>query len=267
MTYFGFLAVFIIFPILILGAFLIWEKRKDKSLTHHHNDSKYAAAIGIHLILAVLYTTPWDNYLVATRVWYYGSKLVSGIVLGYVPLEEYIFFALQTLFAGLWWRIVSQRITSPKVFKPSVRLRAGFLMLAALIWLASAFVFFNHLESLTYLSVILFWAMPPIIPQMAFGADILWHQRQLLAWTILPMVLYLSFVDSLAIAAGTWSINPVKSTGVFIGKLPLEEGVFFFVTILLISFGVTLLIAQESQPRWMEIKRTFKRFTTGGSNN
>lgn len=267
MTYFGFLAAFIFFPILMLAAFLIWERSKDKLITNRYNDSKIATAIGIHIILAVLYTTPWDNYLVATRVWYYDSKLVSGIVLGYVPLEEYAFFLLQTLLVGLWWQTLSRRTTSQEVFKPSARLRSGYLMMAFLIWIGSAFVFLNHWNSMTYLSIILFWAMPAIIPQLAFGADILWHQRKLLAWTILPMVLYLSFTDSLAIATGIWTINPAKSTGIFIGKLPLEEGIFFFVTILLISFGVTLLTSKESQPRWVEIKKIFKRFSTRISYN
>ena len=104
MTYFGFLAAFILFPILILTIFGIWEERKGKSL----NDSKIAIAIGIHMILALLYTTPWDNYLVATGVWFYNPRLVSGIVLGYVPIEEYTFFLLETLFVGLWWQIVAR---------------------------------------------------------------------------------------------------------------------------------------------------------------
>ena len=236
MTYFGFLAVFILFPILALSILGVWERRKGKSI----DDSKIAIAIGIHIILALLYTTPWDNYLVATGVWFYNPGLVSEIVLGYVPIEEYTFFLLQTFFVGLWWQIIPRRTTSFEAFKPFEKLRLKFLVIAVLIWLCSAFIFFNHWKPMTYLSIILFWVIPPMIPQLAFGADILWHQRKLLAWTILPMGLYLSFADSLAIASGTWTINPVQSSGIFIGKLPLEESVFFFATVTLISFGVTL---------------------------
>ncbi len=58
--------------------------------------------------LAVVYTTPWDNYLVATRVWYYDPRLLLNIQLGFVPLEEYLFFILQTLLTGVFvfwlWR-------------------------------------------------------------------------------------------------------------------------------------------------------------------
>ena len=52
-------------------------------------------------MVAVLYTTPWDNYLVATGVWWYDPHLVAGLVLGWVPIEEYTFFILQTLAMGL----------------------------------------------------------------------------------------------------------------------------------------------------------------------
>ena len=47
--------------------------------------------------LAAAWTTPWDNYLVAKGVWSYDRKKVWGVILGYVPLEEYVFFVLQTL--------------------------------------------------------------------------------------------------------------------------------------------------------------------------
>ena len=262
MTYFDFLAAFILFPILALSIVGVWERRKGKSI----NDSKITIAIGIHIILALLYTTPWDNYLVATGVWFYNPRLVSRIVLGYVPIEEYTFFLLETLFMGLWWKIVSRQITWLQAFKPTKRLRVWLPLIASMIWLGSAFIFLNHWKPMTYLSIILFWVIPPMIPQLAFGADILWHQRKLLAWTIVPVGLYLSFADSLAIASGTWTINTVQSTGIFIGKLPLEEGVFFFVTATLISFGMTLLMARESPSRWMEIKKTFKRFSARMSN-
>jgi len=257
MTYFGFLTAFILLPTFVLGVSTIWRKSKDNSPSQ--DNSKTAIAIGIHMVLALLYTTPWDNYLVATGVWFYNPNLVSGIVLGFVPVEEYIFFLLQTLFVGWWWQTVAGRMTSVQGFKSSKRFRLVTTVIAVLIWLGSAFAFLGHWLPMTYLAIILFWAIPPMLPQLAFGADILWHQRRLLAWTILPMGLYLSFADSLAIASGTWKIDPLQSTGIFIEKLPLEEAVFFFVTVTMVSFGITLLRTKEGQLRWAEIKKTFKR--------
>src|SRR4051812_45490667 len=63
----------------------------------------------IHLIMlagiataAVVYTSPLDNYLVATRVWYYDPKLILNIPVAYVPVEVYAFFVLQALLTGLF---------------------------------------------------------------------------------------------------------------------------------------------------------------------
>ena len=66
---------------------------------------------------------------------------------------------------------------------------------------------------------------------------------------LLP-TLYLSLADTIAIRAGTWTIDPAQTTGLhFPGGLPLEEFVFFLMTNLLITFGTTLVLARESQQR------------------
>jgi lycopene cyclase domain-containing protein len=86
--------------------------------------------------------------------------------------------------------------------------------------------------------------------QTAFGADILWGYRRLVLPGFIVPTLYLSLADTFAIRAGTWTIDPVQTTGLhFTGGLPVEEFVFFLVTNLLISFGTTLVLARESQTR------------------
>lgn len=54
------------------------------------------AGLGVPVmsLVALAYTTPWDNYLIRQGVWVYGEGRVLGTV-GYVPLEEYLFFVLQ----------------------------------------------------------------------------------------------------------------------------------------------------------------------------
>lgn len=91
MTYPFFLLVYLVAPILVLGVWLRREWTKPWWLR--------AAAITI--LVALVYTTPWDNFLVAAQVWYYDPKRVWNIILGWVPLEEYMFFVLQTIFTGL----------------------------------------------------------------------------------------------------------------------------------------------------------------------
>ena len=266
MTYFGFLLRFLIIPILIL-LFLYW-RAKDRSIPGFIN-AKLWQGILVHVALALIYTTPWDNYLVATGVWYYNPDLVTGIVFGYVPLEEYTFFVLETLLIGLWWWTLARRkkFTPSDGFRPNNPLRAWTLGLLAVVWVISFFVLLSGWRPGTYLAITLTWALPAIAPQLAFGADILWHHRRLLGTVILTGAGYLSAMDALAIGAGTWTIDPSQSTGIFIGNLPIEEAVFFLITVVLISFGMTLLLSNVSQARLGELKSLLERLRGHGSTS
>ncbi|HUH98108.1 MAG TPA: lycopene cyclase domain-containing protein [Anaerolineales bacterium] len=239
MTYSGFLLSFIFIPILIL--FL---------LTGRSAGRPFWTAVLIHVILALVYTTPWDNFLVATHVWFYNPKLVTGIVFGQVPIEEYSFFILQTILAGLWWHLTSKRFSESKDFRPAKAIRLIAFVATLILWMVFTFLFFYGNKHLTYLSITLFWALPAMLPQMLFGADILWHHRKLVSLAILVPVAYLSLTDLVALRATTWSISPAQTIGIlFFGILPIEEIAFFFLTTILIVFGMTLLLSDESLPR------------------
>lgn len=51
-------------------------------------------------LLALVYTGPWDNLLIASGVWSFGSHRVLGLFIGRVPLEEYGFYILQVFLTG-----------------------------------------------------------------------------------------------------------------------------------------------------------------------
>lgn len=261
MTYFGFLLRFLVIPILIF-LIITWRDYKNNKLAFGLQSSRTVwRAIFVHVILAVVYTTPWDNYLVATGVWYYNPDLVTGIIFGYVPIEEYTFFILETILAGLWWWYLAGRMSQPTqwftVNKPVIYVSATIFTIA---WTVFTITFFSDNQPLTYLSITLFWALPPIILQLLYGADILWHHKKLVLTSILLPSLYLSFMDMYAIRDTTWSISPEQTTGVlFFDILPLEEVVFFFVTNVLITFGITLLLSKESQSRLAYLKLLLRR--------
>lgn len=107
----------------------------------------------------------------------------------------------------------------------------------------------------TYLSLELAWALPPLLLQLAFGADILWRHRHLALWGVIPPTLYLSLVDSLAIGAGTWTISPAQSLHIYLlGILPLEEFIFFLLTNMLLVGGMILALANDSKARLNTLK-------------
>lgn len=256
MTYFGFLLRFLLIPIVIFLFVTVWDHKTNKQITGFRNGRAVWIGIAIHVLLAVIYTTPWDNYLVATGVWYYNPELVTGFVIGYVPLEEYTFFVVETILAGLWWLFLARRVSIPqKEFKPNKLLVYMSTCLTILLWVIFTYLFFFSGIKWTYLSLIFFWALPAILPQLLFGADILWHYRKLVTLAILIPGTYLSLIDMIALKDTTWSISPAQTTGIlFFGILPLEEVVFFFTTNILITFGMTLLLANVSQERFAEIK-------------
>ncbi|MBC7876768.1 MAG: lycopene cyclase domain-containing protein [Anaerolineales bacterium] len=256
MTYFGFLLRFLVLPIIIFLTITYWDNKNNISNNGFKNGRSVWIAIGIHILLAVVYTTPWDNYLVATGVWYYNPALVTGIVFGYVPIEEYTFFVLETILSGLWWWYLVRRITPPpEEFKPNKTIVYISTCVLALLWILFTTIFFSDNQPLTYLSITLFWALPAIFPQLLYGADILWHYRKLVFFSILVPSTYLSLMDVFALSDTTWSISPNQTTGIlFFDILPLEEVVFFFITNILITFGMTLFLAKESPSRLATIK-------------
>ena len=90
MSYGQFLVVFLVLPIVVLGVAL-----------RQRLSARYLRAMAILALVAFAYTTPWDNLIVALGVWTYDRSLIAGIVIGYVPLEEYLFYGLQTILTSL----------------------------------------------------------------------------------------------------------------------------------------------------------------------
>ena len=251
MTYFGFLAKFVVIPLVLIGGLTLYDVAyRKKTLPDGLRGLPAWIVLAAHVVVALIYTTPWDNYLVATRVWWYDPKLVTGITIGWVPIEEYAFFVLQTLLTGLWLLWLARRLPPPMDAPPRPRLRWISALAVGLIWLASVVGLLSGWKPGVYLTIQLAWALPPIIFQLVFGADILWRYRGLVLLALVPATLYLGAVDAVAIGAGTWTIDPAQSLEIYLGGvLPLEEFTFFLVTNTLVAFGMTLVLARESQAR------------------
>jgi len=251
MTYFGYLAQFIVIPlVLIIGLTLYDVAYRKKPLPDRLRGLPARLVLAAHVLVALIYTTPWDNYLVATGVWWYNPKLVTGVTIGWVPIEEYTFFVLQTILTGLWLLWLARRLPPPIDAPLRPRLRWISASVAGLIWLASVVGLLSGWKPGVYLTIQLAWALPPIIFQLAFGADILWRYRGIVLLTLVPATLYLSATDAVAIGAGTWVVDPAQSLEIYLGGvLPLEEFTFFLVTNTLIAFGMTLVLARESHER------------------
>lgn len=249
MTYFEFHLVFIL-PILLLQLFLLWRRRASFT--------QVLLAIVTMSVVALVYTTPWDNYLVKNEVWWYGADRVLAVI-GYVPVEEYAFFVLQTFLTGIFFYLlrtpVSVGFTPDRVSKQTGVIFWSILTLAGF----SALGF----ERSFYFGLIFAWATPVILFQWIIGGDRLFARKELLLKAILIPTFYLSLADSVAIASGIWAISEDYTLGLKIGNLPVEEALFFLMTNVMLVFGLELTwgISEdpslEGQTKMQRIKGSF----------
>lgn len=224
LTYTEFHLLFVLPPLVLLAA------------TGRRSRAQWAG-IGLIALLAFVYTTPWDNYLIYRGVWSYGEGTLLARI-GYTPIGEYAFFALQPVLTGLWYYRIAPDI-GPE--EPAVPFRARQVGVA--VWLALALAGAAMLTTAAgyYLGAILLWAGPIVALQWGFGGPVLYHYRRLLVVAIGVPTLYLCFADAVAIGQGVWTISPALSTGILVLGLPIEEAVFFLVTNVLVVHGLLLL--------------------------
>ncbi|MFC6837079.1 lycopene cyclase domain-containing protein [Halomarina ordinaria] len=223
LTYLEFHLLFVLPPIALLAA------------TSERLSRTELSGLALMAAVAVVYTAPWDDYLVSLGVWRYGPGVVSAR-LGAVPVEEYLFFVLQPLLTGLWFH----RVAPPLSGSPSRRGRTRLVGVACWIGVTLAGAALLTVPRGFYLGAILVWAAPVVAFQWAVGGPALWAHRRTVALAVGGPTLYLCTVDAVAISLGLWTISPASSTGLSILGLPVEEAVFFLLTNVLLVNGLLL---------------------------
>lgn len=234
MSYFAFHLLFTLPPILLLALF-------QRQPLAGVGGLKVWLALPLMALIALIYTTPWDNYLIWRDVWHYGEGRVVGTI-GYVPVEEYLFFLLQPILTGLWlyWLLAHKAPVQQECSAVARIVGTGFwvvLSIAGLIMLQS--------NPGVYLGLILAWAGPVLALQWFIGGAQLWATKSTwLLGTLIP-TFYLWFADRFAIEQGIWSISDAYTTGLHLFGLPIEEATFFLVTNLLVVQGLLLFLLLE----------------------
>lgn len=113
-------------------------------------------------------TTPWDSYLIHSRIWSYPPNAIIGPTLFSIPAEEIFFFVIQTYNTSLLYLILSKPTFHPVYLRGEKLVRdggrlwlwrwLGNLIMAALI-IAGALMVVVRGKGL-YMGLILAWAMP-----------------------------------------------------------------------------------------------------------
>ena len=217
------------------------------------------AGLGLAVMaaLALAYTTPWDNYLVFRGVWTYQPERVAAAWrIGYVPLEEYLFFVLQPIFTGLCLLLFYSPHAHPACNLPARpwRFRLGGGVVVTLLGALGVLGIVLGGRWL-YAGLILTWGAPPLALHWFYGGDTLWTLRRTAIPAFLLSTAYLWVADRIAIGAGIWSISTRYSTGWTLLGLPLEEALFFVVTNLLVIQALLLFFRWTGNLRRRPILR------------
>ncbi|MFK8139194.1 MAG: lycopene cyclase domain-containing protein [Bdellovibrionales bacterium] len=200
------------------------------------------------MLLAIVWTTPWDNYLLYKDVWWYGQDRVIGTI-GYVPYEEYFFFIIQCFFTGGFFYLVQHFVGYKNLNKEDEASKTHLILPLVSAILFALGVFCLTTTSGFYLGLILAWVGPVFLVQQYFGSDILWKNRKLYFGTLLTSSIYLCFADAYAIWDGIWKISETYTIGVNFGVLPLEEALFFFCTNIMLLQGLILFSHPQMRAR------------------
>jgi lycopene cyclase domain-containing protein len=149
------------------------------------------------------------------------------------------------------WFLLEQKHQDEIRYRFYSKGKLAFVIGLLIIWIGAFLTFINNIEPLTYLNLILLWAIPPVMVQLIYGSDILWLDRRKVLIGIVLTTFYLAVADALAIFDGIWTIRTTTSTGVLLGGiLPIEEFLFFLTTNILVIFGLTLIIDSRSRKRF-----------------
>ncbi len=230
MTYLQFHLVFILPPLLLLG----WAYARRSGRPPLRQTWPWVLLVSA---IALVFTTPWDNYLVWREVWTYGPDRVIGTI-GYVPVEEYLFFVLQPLLTGAFLLWIWKPDRPPAVAAP----RSRWIGTAVLLVLALAGIAALTTTRGLYMGLILAWSAPVLAGQWAYAGHWFWRRRRLWALSTAIPTAYLWAADRVALHLGIWAISERYTTGLHLLGLPVEEALFFLVTNLLVVQGVMLFL-------------------------
>jgi lycopene cyclase domain-containing protein len=234
-TYFDFHAVFLLPPLAALTLGVLWTRPTATA------DWWVPRLVGVTIltVVALVYTTPWDNYLISQGVWWYGDGAITA-TLWRAPVEEYLFILLQPVTVALWLFFLPHSETTADV-RVSWRDRRLGALWGVLVTLVGAVLLFSGGKTY-YLGAILLWAGPVLALQWGFGWPYLWANRRLVGLAVLVPTVYFWVADRVALWLQVWTISPAHTTGVAIFGLPIEEATFFLVTNLFVVQGLTLFL-------------------------
>lgn len=242
MTYLRFHLIFNLPLLIVLGAISGSERWTTGEM----------AATGWVFLAVLLFTTPWDNFAAKRGIWGFPREKYT-LKIGYLPVEEYVFFLLQSANVMLAIRALFYRLPILRTELPTtLTFTTLFFVVASLVpWLIIAAqlrrVRRRAGPRVNY-ALHLCWFLPVIYIQWIIAPILFLSEAGLLAGVTLAFGIYYTLADLVAVRVGTWFFDENQITGVKLrGILPWEEIAFFFLTSLLVAQSYILLLPEDQR--------------------
>jgi lycopene cyclase domain-containing protein len=207
--------------------------------------------MGLVLVIVVLFTTPWDNYAAWRGIWGFkeGRYLVKW---AYLPMEEYLFFILQSLQAMLLTIIILGWLPDLPSMEPVWPLLSpASLAIGAALSLLFLFIGWRwglplpRFSKWQYTWHLFFWFGLVIALQWWVGWHILLPRWPVLVSVTLLLGTWLSLADWVAVKQEIWFFDERLITGKKIANiLPWEEAAFFYTTNLIVCQSLLLFLPE-----------------------
>lgn len=210
-----------------------------------------AFAFGLVLLAAMIFTTPWDNLAAKWGIWGFPREKYS-LRIGYLPVEEYAFFLLQSVNVMLTVRLLFRFFPDWQTGQETEIGKWTLICLgiSALVWviigLQLRWLRRKTGPSANY-AIHLAWFFPVIYAQWVLAPWLFFTHAGLLALVTTAFGFYYTLADLAAVRAGTWFFDEKQITGLKFGVLPWEEIAFFFLTSLLVAQSYLLLLPSDQR--------------------
>lgn len=191
--------------------------------------------------LALIYTTPWDNYIIYHKAWWYRRDAVIGTI-GYVPIEEYLFFIIQTILTALWTTCCSRWSLNSLYLQQSNSLKLHSIRYVT-ITILIIFIIIGWKNAIPatktfYMGSIAWWTLLVVVFLWYVSGSYVCKRFKVTLISVLVPSVYLCYVDLIALRARVWHINEATSLEIFpVDELPIEEITFFFMTNIIVGLG------------------------------